>query len=72
MLKIMEQAASFINDKSTKEETKLVDILIQPNIEGYDASSFDAVDSLIARGKKAALLKEQKFIDLKKKIRCIS
>jgi NTE family protein len=68
MLKIMEQAASFINDKSTKEETKLVDILIKPNIEGYDASSFDAIDTLIARGEEAALLQEQKFIDLKTRL----
>jgi NTE family protein len=68
MLKIMEQAASFINDKSTKEESKLVDILIKPNIEGYDASSFGAVDSLLVRGEEAALLQEQKFVELKKQL----
>ena len=68
MLKIMEQAASFINDESTSKETELVDILIKPNIEGYDASSFDDVDSLLARGEKAAILKEKLFIELKQKL----
>jgi len=69
MLKIMEQAASFINDESTKRERQLVDILIKPNIEGYDASSFDAVDSLLARGEEAASLNEKQFIDLKEKLK---
>lgn len=68
MLKIMEQAASFLNDETNKEQTKLVDILIKPNIEGYDASSFSDADTLIDRGEIAAQKNEYKFIELKNKL----
>lgn len=69
MLKIMEQAASFVNDNFTKKEMEKVDILISPNIEGFDASSFDAMDTLFVRGEQAALAKEQLFIDLSNKLK---
>jgi NTE family protein len=68
MLKIMEQAASFPNDKSNEQETKLVDILIKPDITGYDASSFDASEILIRRGETAALAVEGQLVELKKKL----
>jgi NTE family protein len=68
MVKIMEQAASFINDKNNEEETKLVDILIKPDIKGYDASSFSSDDILIKNGEKAALSVKEQLIDLEKKL----
>jgi NTE family protein len=68
MLKIMEQAASFMNEQTNIKETKLVDILIKPNIDGYDASSFDGADSLIKNGEKAAILVEDQIIKLKEKL----
>lgn len=68
MLKIMEQAASFPNEESNKKETKLVDILIKPDITGYDASSFSAADSLIKNGEEAAMLIKDQLIELKNKL----
>lgn len=68
MLKIMEQAASFINDETNKRETRLVDILIKPNIEGFDASSFSDIDTLIVRGEVAALAVKNQLLDLKNKL----
>ncbi len=68
MIKIMEQASSFMNEQTCIKETKLVDILIKPNIEGYDASSFGAVDSLIKNGEKATILVENQLISLKEKL----
>jgi len=68
MLKIMEQAASFMNEQTNLQETKLVDILIKPNITGYDASSFSAADTLIKHGEEAALLVENQIVDLKYKL----
>ncbi len=63
MLRIMEQAASFENDRLTKEEVKKVDILVSPDITGYDAGSFDkeSIDSLYLRGQRAALKQEHLF-----------
>lgn len=69
MVKIMEQAASFVNDRFTKEEMKKADILISPNMKGFDASSFDALDSMFIIGEKAAMEKEQLFVDLSNKLK---
>ncbi|HNT11510.1 MAG TPA: patatin-like phospholipase family protein [Spirochaetota bacterium] len=52
--KIMEQSVSFLGDISTKEEQKLCDILIQPAIREYNATSFSDAATLIARGEEAA------------------
>jgi NTE family protein len=68
MLKIMEQAASFTNEKNCIEETKLVDILIKPDITGYDASSFSASEILIKNGEKATISIENQLIELEKKL----
>ncbi len=68
MLKIMEQTASFLNEQTNINETKLVDILIKPNISGFDASSFDAADSLIKIGEIAAILLEDQINSLKNKL----
>ncbi|OQY04138.1 MAG: hypothetical protein B6I20_03620 [Bacteroidetes bacterium 4572_117] len=69
MLLIMDQAASFRNAILTEDEKKLCNILISPNIKGYSAASFDAIDSLINNGKKAALNKEQEIIQLAEKLK---
>jgi NTE family protein len=68
MLLIMEQAASFQNEKINAKETQLVDILIKPDITGYDASSFGAADILIKNGEKAALAVEDQIVNLKNKL----
>ncbi|MFN8254782.1 MAG: patatin-like phospholipase family protein [Bacteroidales bacterium] len=68
MLKIMEQAASFLNEQTNVKETKLVDILIKPDITGFDASSFYAADTLIENGEKAALLVENQLKELKTRL----
>jgi len=68
MIKIMEQASSFMNEQVCAKETKLVDILIKPNIEGYDASSFSEVDSLIKNGETATILVENQLISLREKL----
>lgn len=64
MLSIMDQAASFRNAILTEEEKKLCNILISPDITGYSAASFDAIDSLINNGIEAALEHEQEIIEL--------
>ncbi len=71
MLKIMEQAASFENERITKEEIKKVDLLIAPNIEGFDAGSFSdtEIDTLFERGKQAALSKEKEFKELSDRLK---
>ncbi len=70
MLKIMEQAASFENERITKKEIEQVDLLIAPDIQGYDAGSFDddAIDTLFERGRKAALQKEHLFKALREEL----
>ncbi len=71
MLKVMEQAASFENERVTKKEIKDVDLLVEPDIEGYDAGSFapEDVDTLFARGYEAALAKEEAFKELSEKLK---
>jgi len=54
LAKIMEQAASFQYVASIHEQRQYCDILIRPDVLEYTASSFDAVDSLLLRGERAA------------------
>lgn len=68
MLAIMDQAASFRNAILLEDEKKLCDILISPDISGYSAASFDAADTLIDRGEKAALSMENKIVALAKSL----
>ncbi|MEN8122253.1 MAG: patatin-like phospholipase family protein [Bacteroidota bacterium] len=69
MLSIMDQASSFRNAILTEDEKKLCDILISPDIAGYSAASFDAIDSLIYNGEQAALEQEQEIIQLSKSLK---
>lgn len=69
MLAIMDQAASFRNAAATKKEKKLCNLLISPDITGYSAASFDAIDSLINNGVEAALAHEQEIIELAKALK---
>ncbi len=69
MLSIMDQASSFRNVILSKDEKKICNILISPDIKGYGAASFDAIDSLINNGLKAALEHETEIKQLKEKIK---
>lgn len=52
--RIMDQASTYQITLSNQEQEKKCDILIKPEIGNYNMFSFDAVDSLIALGEKAA------------------
>jgi NTE family protein len=58
---IMEQIAMFRSLDDFEKEKKLVDCLIKPNTDGLSIIQFDNVDSLIARGYKAALPYKEYF-----------
>ncbi|MFC1550836.1 patatin-like phospholipase family protein, partial [Candidatus Neomarinimicrobiota bacterium] len=51
---ILEQSASYNAVAKTEKEKELCDILIAPNLIGYDYSRFDAIDTLYNRGVEAA------------------
>ena len=55
VLKVLEQTSSYGMVKSTREQRQLASILIDPNLDGYSALSYDGTDSLIQRGRQAAL-----------------
>jgi len=55
VLKILEQSSSYGMVKSTLEQRSLANILIDPDLTGYTTLSYDSVDSLIDRGRQAAL-----------------
>ncbi len=69
MLAIMDQASSFRNAFLLEDEKKLCDILISPDITGYNAASFDATDSLIIRGEEAALAMEEQIKALAERLK---
>lgn len=54
LAKIMEQSVSFLGDFSTKQQRKLCDILILPDIQGLGSSDFDLAEIIIKRGETAA------------------
>jgi NTE family protein len=53
-LKVMEQTVFLTSQKRSEENIKLCDIYIEPDITGYSSTSFNAGDSLIIRGERAA------------------
>ncbi len=55
LVSIMQQTVAFRGNIINRQQEDLCDILITPNIEGIDASSFGIVNSIIIRGEKAAL-----------------
>ncbi len=52
--KILTQSISLLGAESTRDESKLVDILIKPQVDEYAIMDFSEIDSLIARGERAA------------------
>ncbi len=54
IINILSQAISFAGYKSTAEQKKMVDIYIAPDTGDYGILDFDAADSLIAAGYRAA------------------
>lgn len=54
MLDVMQQAAFFMGVLDAKDQKKKVDIYIEPDLAKYKASDFNAVDSIIMQGEKAA------------------
>ena len=55
LFKILEQTIEWTSAKKDQANRALCNILISPDISGYGLSSFNAADSLIARGEKAAM-----------------
>lgn len=60
-LKVMEQTVFLASNKLTKENIKLCDIYIAPDMTGYSSTSFSAGDSLIVRGERAARIYFNRF-----------
>jgi len=60
-LAIMDQASSFRNVILQKEQIALCNLLISPDITGFNAASFDATDTLMIRGEQAALAVEDQL-----------
>ncbi|MCB0638977.1 MAG: patatin-like phospholipase family protein [Lewinella sp.] len=54
VLKVLEQTSSFGMARSTDKQRALADFLIDPELTPYSALSYEAADSLIARGRQAA------------------
>ncbi|MEL6654690.1 MAG: hypothetical protein AAFQ87_28195, partial [Bacteroidota bacterium] len=55
LITILDQTSSFQIVASTAEQRKLVDILVQPELQGFNALSFESPDSLLLLGKLAVL-----------------
>lgn len=55
LISILDQTSSFRIVESTAAQRELVDILIQPQLEGFNALSFERPDSLLLLGKLATL-----------------
>ena len=60
-LRIMEQTIFLSSNNRTKENIKLCDIYIAPDITGYSSTSFNAGDSLLIRGERAARVYFDRF-----------
>ncbi|MEM9820655.1 MAG: patatin-like phospholipase family protein [Bacteroidota bacterium] len=54
VLRVLEQTGSFITNQSNIEQRAMADLLIQPNIDGFSALSFEQIDTIIHRGEVAA------------------
>ncbi len=55
LINVINQTVAFMGVSSTEEQKKLCDILITPDMKGFNSISFDAVDSLISRGEQATI-----------------
>ena len=67
---ILKQIIDISCQTNQKENIKLTDVYIKVNVDGYSSASFTttAIDSLMARGKEAALSQWDTLLALKKKI----
>lgn len=63
IIDILNQSMFLSDGDDTRKQRELCDYLIEPDLTGYHAGSFDATDSLIKRGYDAAMLI---YDDLKK------
>lgn len=54
IIKILEQSVFFYGEKLNAQNKSLCDILIEPEIEDYNSSSFGSADTLVALGEQAA------------------
>lgn len=61
---ILKQLGFFTGIKDYMEEKKLVDILIEPQLDDYSAMDFENIDSIILKGYEAALPFREKFTKL--------
>jgi NTE family protein len=63
---VIGQMISYMGFEKYKENKNLCEIIIEPNIEGYSSASFSnsAADTLIKRGKDAAILQLDKIKNL--------
>lgn len=52
--KIIEQVGSYQMEARSREQRQYCDIVIRPDIDGYGVTSFDATDTLVLRGERAA------------------
>lgn len=64
ILDVLEQIGSFPNMLYYEEQKKLADILIYPNIKPYDITSYEATDTLIARGYNATKIWKDQLIQI--------
>ncbi|MBN1969646.1 MAG: patatin-like phospholipase family protein [Candidatus Delongbacteria bacterium] len=64
MLRIMEQSVSLYGANKVKESRLKADILIEPNIDGYNSTSFSDADSILATGYKEG----ERYISIFKKL----
>ncbi|MGV8091487.1 MAG: patatin-like phospholipase family protein [Mangrovibacterium sp.] len=69
MGKILAQMINFLGKEKNAVNTGLCDLTIRPDITGYSGSSFtsEAADSLIFRGRKAAMAVRDQLKELKEK-----
>lgn len=52
MVSVMDQVTSFAGAHDTEEQKKLVDIMIEPDLEGFSSSSFSNAEGILALGYK--------------------
>lgn len=62
--KIIEQIGSFQMTTRSKEQVKYCDLLLNPDIEGYGVTSFEAADTLLIRGERVARQHWAELLDI--------
>ena len=64
VLRIVEQIGSFRMAENSRKQQQLCDLLIQPDITGFNVTSFEAIDTLIAHGERAAREQIEALVEL--------